>query len=85
MRTKTFGQPQSANNFRAKEQGNAKDAFTVAVLKYGVIISQIPRKISAACSMFLRLDPVVAGLMVSHKRPFSSGSASTGLNHPCRE
>lgn len=38
------------------QQGNAQDAFTVAVLKDRVIIGNILQKISAACSMFLHRE-----------------------------
>ena len=36
-----------------RESGNNKDPYTVAVIQRGTIVGYVPRKISAACSLFL--------------------------------
>ena len=37
-----------------REIGNSMDPFAVAVVKNGVTIEHIPRRISSVCSLFLR-------------------------------
>ena len=36
-----------------REAGNDKDQYAVAVLRYGSVVGHIPRRISAACSLFI--------------------------------
>ena len=36
-----------------KDSGNEKDPYAVAVMRRSIIVGQVPRKISAACSQFL--------------------------------
>ena len=49
-----------------REPTNPHDAYAVAVLKSGVVVGHVPRRISSVCSLFLRhggvIDCVVAGV-----------------------
>ena len=49
-----------------REPTNPHDAYSVAVLKSGVVVGHVPRRISSVCSLFLRhggvIDCVVAGV-----------------------
>ena len=38
-----------------REAGNDKDQYTVVVLRYGSVVGHIPRRISAACSLFIEI------------------------------
>ncbi len=37
-----------------RETGNPHDIYAIAVLKSGVIVGHVPKKISSTCSLFLR-------------------------------
>ena len=37
-----------------RERGNAADAYAVSVIKEGVIIGHLPRRISHICMLFIR-------------------------------
>ena len=37
-----------------REAGNRVDAFAVAVMKDGTVVSHVPKKISSVCSLYLR-------------------------------
>ena len=64
------------------EQGNAKDAFAVAVLKDGVIVGHVPWKISTACSMFLHRGGSIL-CQVTESRRYSADLPHGGLEIPC--
>ena len=64
------------------EHGNAQDAFAVAVLKDGAIVGHVPRKISAACSMFLRRGGSISCQVTESKR-YSADLPQGGLEMPC--
>ena len=42
-----------------RESGNRADPFAVAVVRSGVTVGHIPRKISSVCSFFLRKGGVI--------------------------
>ena len=42
-----------------RENGNRSDPFAVAIIKSGMTVGHIPRKISSVCSLFLRRNGVV--------------------------
>ena len=37
-----------------QERANTKDPYVVAVIRRSVVVGHVPRKISAACALFLR-------------------------------
>lgn len=41
------------------ETGNEHDLYAVAVLKSGVVVGHVPRKISSVCCLFLRRGRVI--------------------------
>ncbi len=42
-----------------RETGNDKDRYAVAVMRGDTIVGHVPRKISAACSLFLRRNGTI--------------------------
>ena len=66
-----------------REPTNSTDRYAVAVIRSGVAIGHLPRKVSRACSLFLRrggtIDCVVTG-----GRRHSSDLPQGGLEIPCR-
>ena len=65
-----------------REVGNYRDPFAVAVVKSGVVVGHIPRKISSACSMFLRQGGTI-DCRVTGGRRFSEDLPQGGLEIPC--
>ena len=65
-----------------REPGNIHDIFAVAVLKSGVKVGHLPRKISAVCSLFLRNGGVIT-CTVSGARRYSVDLEQGGLEIPC--
>ena len=65
-----------------RQVGNYRDPFTVAVVKSGVVVSHVPRKISSACSMFLRWGGTI-DCRVTGGRRFSEDLPQGGLEIPC--
>ena len=53
-----------------REVTNRHDPFTVAVKKQGFIVSHFPKKISTACSMFMKCNGIVR-CQVSGSRQYS--------------
>ena len=66
-----------------REVGNAFDPFAVSVVRDSDIISHVPRKISATCSLFLRNRGTVK-CTVTGTRQFSRDLAQGGLEIPCQ-
>ena len=38
----------------SREEGNVHDPYAVKVMKSGIVVGHLPKKISATCSLFLR-------------------------------
>ena len=66
-----------------REPTNSSDRYAVAVLKGGVIIGHLPRKISKMCSLFLRRGGSIS-CVVSGARRYSSDLPQGGLEVPCK-
>jgi len=66
----------------AIESENAFDPFAVSVVRDGEIIGHVPRKISAACSLFLRHHGSIT-CQVTGRRQFSRDLPQGGLEIPC--
>ena len=65
-----------------KEPTNVSDRYAVAVIKGGVIIGHLPRKISKICSLFLRRGGSIS-CIVSGGRRYSADLPQGGLEIPC--
>ena len=65
-----------------RETGNDKDRYAVAVMRGDTIVGHVPRKISAACSLFLRRNGTIR-CTVTGSRRFSADLPQGGLEVPC--
>ena len=65
-----------------REPTNALDRYAVAVIKGGVFIGHLPRKLSKVCSLFLRRGGSIS-CIVSGGRRYSSDIPQGGLEIPC--
>ena len=65
-----------------RETGNISDPFAVGVLKDGVIVGHVPRKISSICSLFLQRNGSIICRVSGHRR-FSEDLPQGGLEIPC--
>ena len=64
------------------ESGNAEDPYAVTVTRRNIIVGHVPRKISAACSLFLRRTGRIH-CTISGARRFSADLPQVGLEVPC--
>ena len=64
------------------EKGNAHDPYAVAVTKGELIVGHLPRKISAACSLFLHRNGLITA-RVTDSRQYSIDLPQGGLEVPC--
>lgn len=67
-----------------REPCNSKDPYAIAVLhgRYKKIVGHLPRKISAACSVFLRKGGQISCFITAPKR-YSADLPQGGLEVPC--
>ena len=61
---------------------NYRDPFAVAVVRSGVIVGHVPRKILSICSMFLRRGGTIS-CRVTGGRRYSEDLPQGGLEVPC--
>ena len=72
-----------------KESANRSDPFAVAVLKpdstsdSSMVVGHVPRKISAACSVFLEFGGVIR-CTITGPRQYSRDLRQGGLDVPCK-
>ena len=66
----------------AQESGNSHDPYAVAIKKGSVVVGHVPRKISAICSLFLRVKTITATVTDSH-RQYSNDLPQGGVEVPC--
>ena len=66
----------------ARETVNLHDHFAVKVLRAGVIVGHLPKKISTICSLFLSKGGTIS-CQVSGNRRYSSDLIQGGLEVPC--
>ena len=65
-----------------REDGNPMDPYAVAIKRGSEVIGHVPRKISAACSLFMqRRGSVICRIIDSHHR-YSSNLLQGGLQIP---
>ena len=65
------------------EDGNAHDAFAVAVCKESTIVGHIPRTLSATCFSFLSMEGSSICCRVTGPREYSRDLPQGGLQVPC--
>ena len=65
-----------------RERGNTADAYAVSVIKDGTIVGHLPRRISCACTLFMRRGGTI-GCQVTGTRKYSSDLHQGGLEIPC--
>ena len=65
-----------------REVENYRDPFTVAVVRSGVIVGHVPRKISSICLMFLRQGGTIS-CRVTGSRRYSEDLSQGDLEVPC--
>ena len=68
----------------AREIDNLHDPYTVCVMKDEIIVRHIPRKISAACLLFLRANGTTLSCKVTADRCYSADLLQGGLEVPCK-
>ena len=67
-----------------RESGNPSDLYAVAIKKGMEVVGHVPRKMSAACSLFLRLGGVLHCEITDSHRRYSSDLPQGGLEIPCK-
>ena len=65
-----------------REVGNQHDIYAVTVLKAGLVVGHVPRKISSVCSVFLRRGGVIHCIVTGARR-YSADLVQGGLEIPC--
>ena len=55
-----------------REPENSHDPFAVAVVRAGVTVGHVPRRISSVCSLFIRRDGSISDLVGSLSGPVES-------------
>ena len=59
-----------------------KDLYAVAVMKNDEVVGHVPRKISAACTLFIKKRGII-DCIVTGRRCYSSDLPQGGLEVPC--
>ena len=65
-----------------REPENRHDPFAVAVVRAGVTVGHVPRRISSICSLFIRRDGSIS-CRVAGSRRYSEDLPQGGLEIPC--
>ena len=66
------------------EDGNIMDSYVVAIMKGSEIIGHIPRKMSAACYVFIRKGGILTCIITDSNHQYSSDLLQGGLQIPCK-
>ena len=64
-----------------RERGNTADPYAVSVIKDGTIVGHLPRRISCACTLFMRRGGRI-GCQVTGRRKYLSDLQQGGLEIP---
>ena len=67
-----------------KEANNPEDPYAVAMMKDQLVVGHIPRKISAACSLFLAKESSTITCLITGNRKHSWDLPQGGLDVPCQ-
>ena len=79
---KEFWLPIIAEELSEQEEGNPHDPYAVTLLKGITVVGHVPRKISAACSLFLQRQGTILCTITGNRR-FSEDLLQGGLEVPC--
>ena len=66
-----------------REEDNAEDRYAVAVIRDGVTVGHLPRRISTLCSLFIRRGGVIRCSVTGHRR-YSRDLVQGGMEIPCQ-
>ena len=66
------------------EDGNIMDPNAIAIMKGSEIIGHVPRKISAACYLFIQKGGVLTCIITDSNHQYSSDLPQGGLQIPCK-
>ena len=66
------------------EESNAFDPYAVAIRKSANVIGHVPRRISAACSLFIQRGGTLTCIIVDTRRQYSTDLPQGGLQIPCK-
>ena len=64
--------------------GNLNDVYAIAIKNGASVIGHVPRKLSAACSLFLRLGGTINCEITDNHRRYSADLPQGGLELPCK-
>ena len=67
-----------------RESGNPSDSYAVAIKKGGEIVGHVPRKASAACSLFLQFSGALYCEITNDHHQYSADLPQGGLEIPCK-
>ena len=83
MNTEQYGQQLLESLFVVLgEPTNTIDQYTVAVIRSGLVVGHLPKKISRVCSLFLRRGGTIY-CIVTNTRRYSADFPQGGLEIPC--
>jgi len=63
---------------------STSDIYAIAIKKGGEVIGHVPRKISAACNLFLELGGSLRCIITDTHRRYSADLPQGGLEIPCK-
>ena len=66
-----------------RESGNPVDSYAVAIVKDAAVVEHVPKKISAACSLFLHNNGIIRCTVTGNRR-YSGDLLQGGLEMPCK-
>ena len=67
----------------SREEGNVQDPYAVKVMKLGIVVGHLPKKISATCSLFLRKGGAISCQVTDERRKRSVDLVQGGLEIQC--
>ena len=67
-----------------RESENPSDLYAVAIKKGSEVVGHMPRKMSAACSLFLQLRGALHCEITNSHHQYSSDIPQGGLEIPCK-
>ena len=65
-----------------REMANTEDPYAVAVMRRSTVVGHVPRRMSAACALFLEREGTIS-CTVTGSRRFSADLPQGGLEVPC--
>ena len=66
----------------ARDTSNTKDPYAVSIIKSGTVVGHLPKKISTACSLFIRRGGSITCIVTGSRR-YSRDLPQGGMEIPC--